>query len=663
MLRKRCAGILGLVLFAGIVTGTAQPALAATLLAPMPLISGGLPAYTSDDCFTSRPASNANSGNYSLPWRSCDAPPSISSPVTLTYDISSIPADRRADDVLAWFNDYSTGNYNPTLNSNPYYNTPKDYAIQGNTAAGGSSPPASGWTTLSTVTNNVYHSRQIELDLHTYNWVRLSFTSSNGTDPNGDISVSMDLHDASGGGITDDWIFYGDSITQSGLLNDDTYGQSFAQQINALNSDYFPLAESGGIGGFTSSDALANIGDWLPLFPGKFVALNYGTNDANINASAATFYTNMATMVQDILGAGKVPVIPTIPWGCTTNLTANVPTFNAKIQQLYDAYPEIIEGPDLYTYFQNNQSYIANNDCIHPEAPDGWTAYREQWAQAMAAAVYTSPAASITPGGGSVSTAQSVTLSSTKPGKIYYTTDGSTPTTASAVYGGALAITSSSTVKALAVDQAGNQSDVVSATYTFPTGSSGSSGSSGGTGSHSSSSSSSSHPTTSSGSQTAATTTHSTSDKSAGSPTGTIKPPVTRTESPGTIRTVLVTVSDGRGKPLQNLQIALEGSGQTATTNANGVAIFYNVMPGTYTLRSSDNRYTGSERVAVTAASSGDQTITFTLAAKATKHSRTALITGGTVLCILLLGALFFVLRRRRRNQAPSVPPYVVPGR
>lgn len=117
-----------------------QQALAAVPIASMPLVSAGLPAYTSDDCFTSKPASDANSGNYSVPWRSCNNPPSTGTPVTLTYDISSVPSAQRTNDVLVWFNDFSTGNYNPTLNSNNYYNTPKDYTVQGNTAASSGTP-------------------------------------------------------------------------------------------------------------------------------------------------------------------------------------------------------------------------------------------------------------------------------------------------------------------------------------------------------------------------------------------------------------------------------------------------------------------------------------------------------------------------------------------
>jgi hypothetical protein len=72
------------------------------------------------------------------------------------------------------------------------------------------------------------------------------------------------------------------------------------------------------------------------------------------------------------------------------------------------------------------------------------------------------------PAGGTYSSAQSVTLSdSTSGATIYYTTDGSTPTTSSAVYSSAIAVNSTTTIKALGVLSGDNNSAVASATYTI----------------------------------------------------------------------------------------------------------------------------------------------------------------------------------------------------
>ena len=70
------------------------------------------------------------------------------------------------------------------------------------------------------------------------------------------------------------------------------------------------------------------------------------------------------------------------------------------------------------------------------------------------------------PGGGSYSTTQTVTISSvTQSATIYYTTDGSTPSTNSAVYSGAVTVASSETVQALATYTGFSNSNIGSATY------------------------------------------------------------------------------------------------------------------------------------------------------------------------------------------------------
>ncbi|MDE3105408.1 MAG: chitobiase/beta-hexosaminidase C-terminal domain-containing protein [Acidobacteriota bacterium] len=69
---------------------------------------------------------------------------------------------------------------------------------------------------------------------------------------------------------------------------------------------------------------------------------------------------------------------------------------------------------------------------------------------------------------GVYTTAQSVLIADATPGAtIYYTTDGSTPTTSSAVYTAALNITSTTTVKAMAVVAGDTNSSIAVATYTI----------------------------------------------------------------------------------------------------------------------------------------------------------------------------------------------------
>jgi N-acetylneuraminic acid mutarotase len=69
---------------------------------------------------------------------------------------------------------------------------------------------------------------------------------------------------------------------------------------------------------------------------------------------------------------------------------------------------------------------------------------------------------------GTYTSAQTVTISDATAGAtIYYTTDGSTPTTSSTVYSGPVKVTSAETLKAVAIASGYSLSDVASATYTI----------------------------------------------------------------------------------------------------------------------------------------------------------------------------------------------------
>ncbi len=446
---------------------------AASPIASLPLISRSIPAYSSDDCFANYPASRANDADYSTQWRSCAAQPSSGSPVTISYDLSGIASDSRKNVVLAWYNDPTTSPYDHTIILPTFaYNMPANYTIQANSAAGGSLP-GSGWVTLVTVTGNVFHSRQHVLNLEGYNWIRMSVTATDGAVANFDVSLNMDIHNSSSG-VIDNWLFLGDSVTQYGLQHDSTHGNTFGQLVNASNNTYYPLQENGGIAGASSTNAVASISAWLTNFPGKFVVLNYGTNDANLAGAGdptigTTFYNNLLSLVNTIETAGKIAIIPHIIYGKTTNILSNAPTLNTKIDQLYTDHPSIIRGPDLWSYFNTNESYISG-DNIHPTDPAGYTAYRQQWVSWALNTIYTTPNLTITPLSGTFSSNQSVTITSDKSySTIYYTLDGTTPSTSSSVYTTPLTISSNTTLKTFGADQAGNISDTTTITYTFPT--------------------------------------------------------------------------------------------------------------------------------------------------------------------------------------------------
>jgi hypothetical protein len=339
-----------------------------------PVISRDVPAFAS-----SGTATDANGDSYDAAWWA------NAMPAWLVYDLSAVPAAERGQVLVVWYN--GSYNYDHTIIGSYSYDMPEDYTIDVNPAPGGGNPPATGWVTRATVKGNHYHSRQHVIDMTGDNWIRINVTAVDGAAENYTPHINMDVYDASYASA-DDWIFYGDSIT-AGAMGHDTKGgvKSFAQLINARAPGQFPAQENGGIGYLRSSDGAKYISIWLRLFPGKYVGLSYGTNDANGCASPSEFYNNYVAMVQAVLHAGKTPVIPHIPWGRTTSIQQCGPALNAEIDALYKGFPQIIKGPDLWAFFQSHQQLISS-DNIHPtDAGDG--AYRQQWANAMLAEVYT----------------------------------------------------------------------------------------------------------------------------------------------------------------------------------------------------------------------------------------------------------------------------------
>jgi len=71
------------------------------------------------------------------------------------------------------------------------------------------------------------------------------------------------------------------------------------------------------------------------------------------------------------------------------------------------------------------------------------------------------------PPGGSYATAQTVTISDVSTKTIYYTTDGSTPTTSSAVYSAPIIVSSNKTINAMAALSGWTNSPVASVAYTI----------------------------------------------------------------------------------------------------------------------------------------------------------------------------------------------------
>lgn len=350
--------------------------------AAMPVISRGAPTYSSTSY---NAASNATDADYSTSWMSRG-----DVPAWVAVDLSAAPATSRGAVVVVWYNAPTWG-YDATVLGGQTYSLVGAYTIDAHAAAGGGAPPDpadAGWVTLATVTGNELSSRQHLVDLGGRNWVRIRVTAPcerNANSPATEVSFNLDVHDAHLG-AQDDWLFVGDSITAGAWWRAGYFGQG----INATLSDHFPAAQNAGIGYQTAASTVPRMAAWLALFPGRYVGLSFGTNDGNGNLLGTpqldAFQASYASLVQAVLDAGKIPVVPTIIWSGNTSIQANLPAMNQRLAALRTAYPQIVNGPDLYAAFQGRTD-LFNTDGIHPNDA-GSAELRLQWIQAMLANVY-----------------------------------------------------------------------------------------------------------------------------------------------------------------------------------------------------------------------------------------------------------------------------------
>jgi lysophospholipase L1-like esterase len=365
----------------------------------MPLVSLGVPAFSSPSFEGSSP-SLANDADWSIGWRSAGIP-WVKEPAWLVYDLSSVPEAHRRQVVVVWYHDHDYAPYDTAGVMAVTFDLPRDYELQIHPAPGGGAPPAPddpGWKSIASVKWNRLVSRQhvvrLDPDGVPHAWLRLRCTASLGAIGRQHLAIGMDVYDASAG-TDDDWIFFGDSITEMSIneLRPATcpepcpWGEgTIAQRIHAAKPAYFPLVEGAGVGGFNARQGLALLEKHLAKFPGRFVALSFGTNDA-IRCTGdcpKRFYANMEAMVRRVVAAGKVPVVPTIPYAWSGQFRDGIALLNPQIHALYAAHPEIVRGPDLYALFAQRPSLLAM-DGLHPTEL-GAAALRDAWAKAILAA-------------------------------------------------------------------------------------------------------------------------------------------------------------------------------------------------------------------------------------------------------------------------------------
>lgn len=323
----------------------------------MPLINRGVPVYASTQDAFHDPAQACDESQSSA-WFTSDMP------AWIAWDLSSVATDRRQDALVVWNAPHAAGFFLDPVES--YQQVPVAYTVEVNKAAGGGSPPTSGWEVVATVANNGLATRQHLVALAGAAWVRLAISA--GT--NEGIAIDVDVYSAPSG-ASDSWMFMGDSITFMTM----TYAFSdLASRVNALDATRWPAVIDAAIGGTNTTTALEVIDETIAASPSRFIVLAYGTND-----HPQDFV--MEQLIQKVLAAGRVPVVPHMPW--SSGGASDGAAINAMIDALYMKYPAVLPGPDLWQVTFERTDYIPMGD-VHP-TDAGQKAFRQAWAERMAA--------------------------------------------------------------------------------------------------------------------------------------------------------------------------------------------------------------------------------------------------------------------------------------
>ncbi len=368
------------------------------------------------------PAINANTANYNI-WFRSNAAPSSGSPVELAIDLTATSSTQRSSLMMNWSGEDGNDGY-----YGEGYDLPGTYTIQGNPASftGGTTPPTSGWVTLLTVTGNTRTARTHYLgNCSAYNSFKMSVTAGSPNNTLNDVGLHWDWSYApETTGAPDGWLILGDSITNKCLQPWDTEeggASDYAGQIISHYTGHIPVVECGGNSGWTlygiSSDTTAVInfvngtfGTWINDFPGRYIMLRLGTNDAATGVSQANFQSALVYVINLCLSLGKTIVIPSIPyrtdgsngpnvtfsgyitstlatyaWNSGTSYTVGQYAANNGIMYICTAAntneappnssywspvggnPQAMAGPDMQTITSNFSSFWYNSyDAIHP---------------------------------------------------------------------------------------------------------------------------------------------------------------------------------------------------------------------------------------------------------------------------------------------------------
>jgi Legume lectin domain/Chitobiase/beta-hexosaminidase C-terminal domain len=200
---------------------------------------------------------------------------------------------------------------------------------------------------------------------------------------------------------------------------------------------------------------------------GKSVAIKFDLySNAGEGANSTGMYTNGAsptTPAIDLtpsgidLHSGDTLNVHLAYDGSVLSLTINDTVANKSFSTSWTVnIPSIVGGNTAYVGFTGGTGGLSSSQKV------------ETWTFTSTGSTPTAATPTISPASGTYTLPLTVTLAdSTSGASVYYTTDGSTPTTASTLYSAPLALSGPATIKAIASAPSHNSSPVASNTYSI----------------------------------------------------------------------------------------------------------------------------------------------------------------------------------------------------